>query len=190
MTLRRSIIHVLLAASVAANAALADKVLRLDRAIASAEARPSLEHGAKAPDLVLHEASGTAVNIRYSESQLPTVLYVISPTCNWCTRNRQPATALSAALANRARFVGVLIGAPTRDSLFRFLSTEAMPFPIYTGLSDEDGRRLRLRSTPTTIVVSNAAAVLAVWEGAYAGSVKAGIEQYFDLTLPAIGPGQ
>jgi len=59
-----------------------------------------------------------------------------------------------------------------------------LPFPVYSGMNDSTGRTFKLRSTPTTILVSPKGIVLAVWEGAYGGETKSSIEKYFNVSLP------
>lgn len=183
MSWKRSILHVVLAASVCTSALLAHSVVRQRHIIAGLTARHILSRGMQAPSLDLVSVEGRAVRVQYNDSDVPTVLYVVSPTCKWCLKNANSVAALYNQVGKAARFVGVSIMAQTP------VKTDAAPipmapFPMLTGPDDVVGKRLLIRSTPTTIVVSNEGVVLAVWEGAYGADLKARVEQHFKVHLP------
>jgi hypothetical protein len=197
MTWTRSAIHVALAAALASNLWLGLRLLRLTDTVTELTARPALETGASVPELDLMTANGSSFHLRYSDTQLPTILYVLSPTCKWCARNEESIRRLATATAGRGRFVGVSILTRTPGPIPSasksvdpqpppFILTRTPPFPLYVGLSDIAAKQLRLRSTPTTIVVSPAGQVLAVWEGAYAGNTQLAVQRYFSVDLPTI----
>jgi len=188
MTWRRSFIHVLLAASIGANALLVGRLSNLQSTVSALTARPGLEIGTRLPALNLKNASGEPVRVKYGESGVPTILYVISPTCGWCQKNTASVTQLAHSVSSRAKVVAISIAPPPdKDNGSPGVATwKDLPFPVYTGLSDAQARELRVRSTPTTIVVAPEGKVLAVWEGAYTGKTKDAVQSYFALTLPEL----
>ena len=61
-----------------------------------------------------------------------------------------------------------------------------MQFPIYTDLAANSVLAYRLGGTPNTLVVSGDGRLLHQWRGAYSGSSKKEIEDYFGITLPGV----
>lgn len=190
MSWKRSFIHVALAVSVCANVWLVQRVTALEKTFSALTARPRLEVGSRLPELHLQTAAGTPVGVRYRDSQHATVLYVLSPSCSWCTKNADSVAALAKLTENRTRWVGISLSPRSQKlsekSMSEVLTNPQTPFPIYTGLQDAAAKSLRLRSTPTTIVVSPEGAVLVLWEGAYSGKIKGEVEAYFKVTLPGL----
>lgn len=186
MTWQRSGLHILLAVSCAANIVLGERVTALGRTVNSLTARPALETGIKIPSLTVTAVDGRRVELAFEGARRQTIIYVMSPTCNWCLRNRANIRALAQAVAGTVDIVGVSV-APAADKNFAiFVENQAQPFPIYAGLSDLVSRRLRLRSTPTTILLSPDGAVVRFWEGAFASKVGEEIHQYFGVALPGL----
>ena len=185
MQWKRSVLHVVLALSVAINVWLSHRVYGLQALVHGMTARPALVAGDSVPALSLRTADGKEVGIRYADLSTPTVLYILSPTCGWCVRNEESVRQLAQRLGDRVRFVGISLKADTEGSEPTGGSASpSMPFPIYMGLTDTAARQLRLRSTPTTVVISSNGFVLKIWEGAYTGKTKAEIEAHFGILLP------
>lgn len=187
MSWRRSAIHVLLVMSVVANMFLSKRVLTANATLEALTARPALQVGDSVPHLALRDNLGQKVLITYG-GPVPTVLYVMSTTCAWCMRNVKSITTLAQATSSSARIVGVALTPFSKDQE-RKKATRAssgLPFPLYHGLSDDQARQLRVRSTPTTIVISPDGHVRAIWEGAYVGEIKNQIEGYFSVKLPEL----
>jgi hypothetical protein len=181
MTWTRSALHVLLAASVAANIWLGYRSSKLELRLHSMTARPGPTVGSRAPELDVTTAAGERVRVRYSETPLSTVLYVVSPGCQWCARNASSVAEMARLLDGRVRFVGLsLPGNMELPAPF----VDTLPFPVYSGLSESGMKELHVRSTPTTILVSPAGCILGVWEGAYGGETKAALEVQFGVRLP------
>lgn len=186
MTWQRSALHILLATSCAGNLVLGERVTALSRTVNSLTARPALETGIKIPSLSVTGVDGRRVELTFDGARKQTIIYVMSPTCNWCLRNRANIRALAEGVAGKVNIVGVSV-APAADKNFSiFVENQAQPFPIYAGLSDLVSRRLRLRSTPTTILLSSDGVVIKFWEGAFASKVGEEIQQYFGVALPGL----
>jgi len=186
MTWRRSALHAVLAVSICTNAWLANETLRLRGIVTALTARHSLPVGAKVPRLRLMTLEGKQAHVRFDESDHPTLLYILSPSCRWCERNAASVVSLADQLRGRIKIVGISISPNQGDKApspsFR------VPFPIYTGPAHLVGKHLKIRSTPTTILVSRQGVVEALWEGAYADSVKSQMESRLGIILPVITP--
>ncbi len=183
MTWGRSSIHVALAASLCVNFWLGHRLVRLEGTVRALTDRPALQIGGQAPDLQLATNAGAEVRIRYSDATVPTVLYIVSPTCKWCARNVTAVGTLAHVLEKRARFLGISVSVSGPSMPLSPTETEHT-FPVYTGLSEAAKKQLHLRSTPTTILVSTEGLVMRVWEGAYEGSTRTSLEKYFRVQLP------
>ncbi len=189
MTWARSSLHVVVALSLCLNMWLGYRMLRLDATLHAVTERPGLRVGSQAPDLDLVTTAGQKVTIRYSDAPLPTVVYIVSPACGWCAKNLHSIEVLAQSLEKRVRFVGVSIPPVGKADVSVPLvpTINHLSFPMYTGLSEAAWKRLRVRSTPATILIAPTGAVLGVWEGAYGGSTKTAIEEYFGVRLPGLG---
>lgn len=70
--------------------------------------------------------------------------------------------------------------------LKEFVRDHGMQFPIYTDLAAKSVFAYRLGGTADTLVVSSEGKLLQQWKGAYSGSSKREIEEYFGITLPGV----
>src|SRR5215212_10276902 len=77
----------LLVCSLAINLLLARRVASLKRTIGVLKAESQLALGDKLPAIVAKDPQGRTAVLDYSETQLPTVVFIITPTCGWCTKN-------------------------------------------------------------------------------------------------------
>jgi peroxiredoxin len=145
---------------------------------------PVLVPGSKAPEFLASSAHGKKEFLNYADVQLPTVLYVFTPDCHWCARNLENIKHLAGVTSSKFRFVGVALSDKDLDS---YLMNSNLPFHVYRTLSDDVKIAYSLNSTPTTIVISPEGKVLQYWRGAYSGTMKNEVEQFFQLTLPGIG---
>jgi hypothetical protein len=105
----------------------------------------------------------------------PTLLYVYSPTCGWCTRNHAAISSLANQVKDRYRVVGACVSDCEKPA-------GALPFETYV-LADRGD--VRLRATPQTAVLSPDGKIIKVWQGAFGASVQREIETYFRVELPA-----
>jgi peroxiredoxin len=179
----------LLAASVTANVFLGRQVVMQHQRLAAIDARPGIEIGQNVPALRLTSTRGETVTVDFGSVEVPTVLYILSQTCRWCDRNLASIQTLATNAGSRFRFVGVDVSRKEPKELAEYLRAKPLPFDVLAGLSDHQASQLRLRSTPTTIVVTPDGRVFKVWEGAYGGAAKRALEEYFGVSLPELAEG-
>lgn len=173
----------LLLISVLLNLVLARRVKFLNEAIALVKSEQSIDEGEMAPPIAAHDLDGRATVIRFNSVSIPTLVYVFTPPCSWCTRNLVAIKTLAQNLKGRYRVVGISLSS---DGLQKYVTDSELDFPVYGDISVEARSAYHLGGTPDTIVVSTDGRVLKHWQGAYVGSTKQDIEAYFNVHLPSI----
>ena len=173
----------LLVCSLAINLLLARRVASLKRTIGVIKSENRLALGDTLPAIVAKDPHGRTAVLNYSETQLPTVVFIITPTCGWCTKNVMNMRALVKNAAERYRFVGLSLSS---DKLIDYVKENKLEFPIYTDLPILTMREYKLGGTPQTIVVSPQGQVTRIWSGAFAEDLQREVEDYFSVKLPGI----
>jgi hypothetical protein len=133
--------------------------------------------------LAVVDQNGSTVSLTFASGR-PTVLYVLSPLCGWCTRNEANVAALRAAVGSRFDFVGLSL---VSQKLEEYVAEKHAPFPIYV-LSAEMRRKFGFGLTPETLVVGSDGTVQKAWQGAYQDRIQQEIEHYFGVKLPGLQP--
>jgi hypothetical protein len=167
----------LLGLSVATNIGLA---LRL-RQVAPAQspvAGPAI--GQKLASLEATDRHGNPISVRFSDSQLPTLVYVVRPGCGWCKRNM--ANMRSVIAQSDGRFRVVLVSTGTD------MTGEYGDEPPVLIATPETLQTYRLGATPDTLLVAPDGRVLENWMGAYA-SQQEEIERRLGVHLPGLVVG-
>jgi peroxiredoxin len=177
----KALLVFLLTASVILNVFLARKIGRLDRSFSAAESLQNLTVGTSVPPFEAKDLNGNKAVISYSDSQKPTIIYIFTPQCMWCTRNLDNIKALSGSVTENYKIMGVSL---TSEDLTDYLAKNQFHFPIYTEPSTGTKTNYKLGVTPKTIVVSPGGQVLKTWNGAYEGDLKSEIENFFHVHLP------
>lgn len=139
-----------------------------------------LKVGTMAPPLRARTLDGNVLEV--SPGTSPMVLYVISPSCEWCARNMPNINELWRRRSGTYQFVGLSLRG---EGLIRFLAQYPLPFPI--GVADT--RTIAdygLGTTPTTFVIDGKARIAKKWNGAFVRSLPS-VERYFGVRLPGIG---
>jgi hypothetical protein len=179
----------MLVISVALNVGLAHKVRGFTSAqeahLAKMEAM-RLKAGTAVPPLSakrVDDPSGTFETISYVGTNRPTVIYVLSPTCGWCTKNEGSIQQLIAEKGSEYRFIGISL---IEEGASEYHAKHGLGVPLYSGVSEELKKAYQMGGTPQTIVVSPKGLVLANWSGAYLGKQKAAVEEFFRIRLPEI----
>jgi hypothetical protein len=113
------------------------------------------------------------------------ILYWFSPSCPWCAKNIQNVKALSSAVGNGYRLVGIALDSP---ELRAYAENAKITFPIYS-INETVRRAWKLQGTPTTIVLGAHGEVQRVWIGAYEHNSQIEIERFFGTKLPGLVPG-
>jgi peroxiredoxin len=174
---------VLLVFSLGINLLLARRVSSLKNMVTVIKAESSLVEGDKVPPLAAKDPQGQNAVFDYSRSKLPTVVFVITPTCGWCTKNIMNMRALVEKASDRFQFVGFSLSS---DKLHDYLTANKLDFPFYTDLPLVPTSEYKLGGTPQTIVVSPSGEVMKVWSGAFAEKTQKEVEDYFGVSLPGL----
>ena len=119
----------------------------------------------------------------YKGIDRPTVVFVIAPTCGWCTKNIMNMRALAEQAKDRYRFVGFSLSS---DKLLNYVKENKLEFPVFTDLPYIPTRQYKLGGTPQTFIVSPNGEVIKTWTGAYADKTQKEVEAYFGVSLPGI----
>jgi len=183
MRILSGLLCALLIASVLLNLLLARKVKTLSETIEVVKSEQSLKEGTAVPPITANAMDGSAAVIRFDSVSLPTVLYVFTPPCVWCSRNLAAAKALAENVKGRYRVLGLSLSS---DGLQKYMSDSGLSFPVYAEIPANIRSAYHLGGTPETIVISVDGKVLKHWQGAFLGSTKQEVEAYFNVTLPPI----
>jgi hypothetical protein len=105
----KTVIAMLLIASVVVNVLLANKSRRLEHRLAVWESGKKLMPGTIVPPLEVMSLEGTSTKIDYLNTTKPTVLYVLSASCDWCELNAGNIDGLVSKLGNDYRFIGIIL---------------------------------------------------------------------------------
>lgn len=169
----------LLLASLTLNVYLGWKVKRGKAAL---ELPQKVALGTKVEPITASSLDGVVQRIAYQDTDKPTVVYVLSPDCIWCERNRENIGKLG-ELGDRFRFVGISL---TEKGLKEYVEKQHFKFPIYTHVAAEAMTSLGLGTTPQTIVISPEGRVLRNWTGAYTDRTRGEVEEFFQTRLPGL----
>jgi len=171
----------LLGCSLALNVTLGWKLQRQQvRAIPEA-----FQIGKSVPTLNVQDSQGAKATLNWVTKQTPTLVYVFSPSCHWCTRNLPNIKTLTATLMATYRVVGISL---SKDDLDGYLRDNHLGFPVYLNPSELSGRPFTLTSTPQTVVISPLGIVTQFWNGAYIDRIQRDIEAQMGLHLPGLAP--
>src|SRR6476620_6168054 len=86
-TIENAVLVVLLAISGSMNAILAHKVKAERQITARIKAEGQLQTGTWVPNIQGKTPEGKKTGVDYAANSYPTVVYVFTPTCEWCKRN-------------------------------------------------------------------------------------------------------
>jgi hypothetical protein len=177
------LLFLVLSLSLSLNVVLGWRIRALE-ATAQAPPRGGVKVGIHWPVIGALDGEGRKIAIGYDASR-PTIVYVLSPKCQWCKRNYRNVRALAEANKDRFRFVGL---STTSDGLTDHLLASPLPFPVFA-LDPADRRPADLgflAATPQTLVVDRSGVVEKVWVGAFLdGSPTAeSVQSFFGIHLP------
>ena len=111
---------------------------------------------------------------------LSTILYVLSPQCNWCRANTPVITDLARQRADEYRFIGLSM---TGSGLTDYLEAEPLPFPVYVipNPFDTIWEDMNLGATPYMVAVGPDATIEGAWPGALYRQNRAAVREFFAL---------
>lgn len=121
--------------------------------------------------------------LSYSEINQPTVLYVFTPQCHWCSENLENLKTLAKETNGKYRLIGLSLN---RDGLEDYLQKNKLDFLIYTDIPSGVEAAYKFGGTPQTLVISPEGKVIKNWVGVYTGDVASEVESYFKVNLPRI----
>ena len=174
---------IVLLLSVALNVVLAKRVRSLTHERLARIAEYRLKVGATVVPIEAKRLDGERVVVSYQDSSQPTVLYIFTPSCPWCSRNIDNFKTLVDKDSDGYRFIGISL---SEQRLMEYVTKNALKLPVYSRLSPDTVKAYKLGSTPQTIVISPEGKVLQNWSGAYVGQQAAQIEAFFHVTLPGL----
>jgi peroxiredoxin len=177
------IVTVLLVFSLGVNLLLTRKVSALKRQVTVIRSEFRLTEGDKVPPITAKDPQGKSAVFDYRTNKLPTVVFVISPTCKWCTQNIMNMRTLVEKASDRFQFVGFSLSS---NNLHEYVTQNKLNFPMYTDLPLNPTSNYKLGGTPQTIVLSPAGEVMKVWSGAFDGGIQKEVEKYFGVSLPGM----
>jgi peroxiredoxin len=163
------------------------RVLTFRTEVLAIKAEQSLAAGTVLPPIEAKDLDGHPKTVEYNSSDLPTVLYVFTPPCGWCAKNISNVKTLAEETRGRYRTIGLSLSS---TGLREYVNKNGLEFPIFTDLPPQVVLSYRLGGTPETLLVSNAGKLIREWKGAYTGSTKKEIEEYFKLELPGLNEQQ
>lgn len=176
---RTATLIVLLSVSVAINTLQGRRIRLLQNEIERLAAQDGTLVGTVVPPLTVLDLQGHQTTIKYESNS--TVLYIFSPSCEWCRQNSQAIRSLTAQIGVQYNIVGLSLD---DEGLQEFVQANEMPFPVFTGLSELSRKAYQLRVTPETLVIAPGGSVVQAWKGAFRGATKEKIERYFSARLP------
>jgi peroxiredoxin len=172
---------VLLAGSVATNFALAKRLRNAGELLAK-QNPPALKPGTQVPAIRARDLQKRPQQVEFSASSAPTLLYVFTPSCGWCTKNLENIKALAKDTRNY-RFVGLSLSS---EGVAEYVAKNGLEFPVLTEPDQSTVRSYQLGGTPATILISPEGRVLKIWMGAWGGRAQAEIESHFGVRLPGL----
>jgi len=175
----------LLICSVIMNVLQTRKIKELRYTDAALRADNDLQPNSSVPPIRAADLNGKTISMSYGDAEFPLIVYVLSPGCSWCTRNKNNVAALANGVLGKYRLLCLSLSS---DGLKEYVEKNGITFPICSNLSYDTISSYKLGGTPETIVVSPQGKVMKLWRGAYDGKVKEEIESYFKISLPGLVP--
>lgn len=139
-----------------------------------------LRDGSQAPPFEAHDLKGLPVSLKYGGDTRDTLLYVFSPSCHWCERNRANLEAI-VKTRHDLHIVGIALSGDLQQ-----LTTASSPFDVTLRPTPATIKAYGLRATPTTILVSSQGKVIKEWPGAYTGPVAVDVSKVLAVSLPGL----
>jgi peroxiredoxin len=175
----------ILAVSLSVNVVLAVGMARLAKSTPAPNAaglRRTVPIGTVLPPLHAQRLNAAREIVRYESSDRPILLYVFTPSCQWCARNLANIHAVVTSATDRYRVIGLSLDPAVKD----YVDEVGFNFPVYVGPSPEVIEAYGLGSTPHTLVIAPSGKLLKSWIGAFTGSQADDIEAFFGVRLPGL----
>lgn len=146
---------------------------------------PTYKPGMNMPRLQAKEINGASAIIDWADpnDHRPSILYVFTPSCTWCTQNLENIRVLSNSQHSKYRIIGLSL---SEKGLTDYLRQAELPFTVYMHPTDERGDVPDLRVTPQTLLIGHGGRIEKSWAGAYTGKLQGQIEEWFHIRLPGV----
>jgi hypothetical protein len=153
--------------------------------------RAGFSAGELFPLLDARTPSGGARVLRFER---PTLVYIFSPTCQWCEKDYQNLMAVHAVAGEKYSFVGVTMINKSAPEDYHVALADYLrrhPFPgdvlfVDPSLLAHD-LMVDITVTPQMVVVDQRGRIRKAWVGALMGSRQAEVATFFNVVLPGVG---
>jgi hypothetical protein len=181
----------LLALSMSLNGLLAWRALywrrRVQENVATENAKRSdpLAAMIAVPALKGKHLDGSDAVVEFKRPGVPTLLYLMSPSCSWCARNLANFKAPVEQSRNKYRVVAVSV---TAENLPEYAKKNRLTGPeveLVFGIPESVLQAQDLTVTPQTLLVSPDGKLVKRWEGAFVGN-QAEVEAKLGVHLPGL----
>jgi peroxiredoxin len=177
------LLSLLLIISVAGNFVLASRLRQSAADMLAKRNPPSLQPGTRVPAIAGRDLRNEPQKIEVAGVSRPTLLYVFTPSCGWCTKNLDNIKALARHAEAGYRVIGLSLAA---GGLGEYMTQTELKFTAVIVPDESTIRAYKMGATPATIVISAGGKVEKSWLGAYAEGADKEIEAYFGLHLPGL----
>lgn len=172
-----------LALSLAVNLGLSAKISRLESTLRYIRNERTLKPGTIIDPVVLKDIDSEPITLSFRDQDKPTLIYIYSPSCGWCTRNLDSVRALTNSLKHTHRVVGFSL---SKLDLKEYLREAKLDFPSFNSVPEAFQLKYRLGGTPATLLIDKSGKVSNLWTGAYVGETKQQIERTLSVSLPEL----
>ena len=131
----------------------------------------------KLSSLHLASVDGSKLEVSFGPEALPTLVYVMSPTCKCCELNLPKVNRLATQLEGRYRIIGL------SSRLNGELPPHAYSFPLYEVDSRFPAPPITLDATPRTLIFSPDGHFVKGWDGAYINETGKEVGAFFKVDL-------
>jgi len=142
--------------------------------------------GTSLPPLVAKGVDGQIRTVRFEQVSRPTVVYVFSPRCSWCTRNYPNIRRVTSQRARAYRFVALALSDSPDEVTDYMKRLPLVESEVLLSPTSETRKAWQFGGTPETYALDTQGTVLRHWKGAFAGSTVTEIESFFGVTLPGV----
>ena len=140
--------------------------------------------GTQVPDLAGFDVSGRHISVAYGQNQPKVLLFVFSPSCQFCAQNWPKWWQLFPSIdRSNVRPVGVDVSSTATPDYINEHRLNEMP--VLTQLDPKDTVGYHLRLTPQTILVDGNGRVEKVWSGVLDDNNVAEIERMAGKSMAA-----
>ncbi len=174
-----AIVLVILCGSLGLNVYLTIQRARAPIATQVGERPQLIKAGTQAPAFEAY-AAGKPIALTFTDSTQDTLLYVYSPTCHWCERNKANIRAILKSRPD-LRIVGVSLGNTGSDPMAEQIGFETVVHPTAKTVA-----AYGLAATPSTVLVSHDGKVVQSWSGAYTGTLGSAVSKVLAVNLPGL----